>query len=52
MTRPSSKPAVPSLSKDFEYLIHREVDRGDNEHGMSTLQRNSRYQLRRIQLDN
>jgi hypothetical protein len=32
-------------SKDFEYLIRRELDKFDTEHSPSTLQRNSNVQL-------
>ncbi len=42
ITKLPSKPQTvssPSFSKDFEYLIRREVDKLDNEHGQSTIQR-------------
>jgi hypothetical protein len=46
MTRLPSKPQTvtsPAFSKDFEYLIRREVD---NEHAVSALQRNSKFLLK------
>jgi hypothetical protein len=45
MTRLLPKPQTGSsqlFSKDFEYLIRQEVDKVDNEHSPSTLQRNSK----------
>ncbi len=46
MTKLPSKPqtvASPSFSKDFEYLIRRELD---NEHAVSAIQRNSKFLLK------
>jgi hypothetical protein len=48
MTKLPPKPPVPSTTsfpKDFEYLIRRELDKVESEHGTSTLQRNSKYSL-------
>ncbi len=37
----SSTASAATFSKDFEYLIRRELDKSDHEHPASALQRNS-----------
>ncbi len=38
--------SVTSFAKDFEYLIRRELDKVESEHGTTNLQRNSRYSFK------
>lgn len=43
---PMTPSSVTSFAKDFEYLIRRELDKVESEHGTTNLQRNSRYSFK------
>jgi hypothetical protein len=45
---PPQPSSVTTFAKDFEYLIRRELDKVESEHGSTTLQRNSKYSFNSI----